>query len=103
MQSLERAALKSRRSVPGVSVALASLIFSNTLESEMALTDSKELMELKARRKAMMREIAETFKRSNDPHPKHRRANLTRRIDLLDRKIRQTRRQVRKANRHGQG
>jgi hypothetical protein len=69
----------------------------------MAETDSKELTDLKARRKAMMREIAGTFKRSNDPHPKHRRANLTRRIDLLDHKIRQTRRQVRKINHHGQG
>jgi hypothetical protein len=69
----------------------------------MADVDSKEVMTLKAKRKAMMREIAATFKKSNDPHPKHRRANLARRIDLLDQKIRQTRRQVRKANHHGQG
>ena len=62
-----------------------------------------EVEALKARRKAMMREIMGTFKRSSDPHPKHRRASLTRQIDLLDRKIRQTRRQVRKANHHGQG
>ena len=51
-----------------------------------------EVEVLKARRKAMMREIVGTFKRSNDPHPKHRRASLTRQIDLLDRKIRRTRR-----------
>ena len=88
MQGLERAALKSRRSVPGVSVP----DFFETLESEMADVDSKEVMTLKAKRKAMMREIAGTFKKSNDPHRKHRRANLARRIDLLDRKIRQTRR-----------
>jgi hypothetical protein len=62
-----------------------------------------EVEALKARRKAMMREIMGTFKRSGDPHPKHRRASLTRRIDLLDRKIRQTRRQVRTANHHGSG
>jgi hypothetical protein len=73
------------------------------MESEMADIDSSEVMTLKAKRKAMMGEIARTFKRSNDLHPKHRRASLTRRIDLLDRKIRQTRRQVRKANHHGQG
>jgi len=57
---------------------------------------------LKARRKAMMREIIGTFKKSSDPHPKQRRASLTRQIDLLDRKVRNTRRQVRKSNRHGQ-
>ena len=62
-----------------------------------------EVEVLKARRKAMMREIVGTFKRSNDPHPKHRRANLTRQIDLLDRKIRRTRRLVWIANHHGQG
>jgi len=61
-----------------------------------------EIEALKARRKAMMREILGTFKRSSDPHPKQRRASLTRQIDLLDRKIRDTRRRVRKANRHGQ-
>ena len=60
-----------------------------------------EIEALKARRKAMMREIIGTFKRSSDPHPKQRRASLTRQIDLLDRKIRQTRRQMRKANHHG--
>ena len=60
-----------------------------------------EIEALKARRKAMMREIMGTFKRSRDPHPKQRRASLTRQIDLLDRKIRKTRRQVRKSNRHG--
>jgi hypothetical protein len=103
MESLERAALKSRRSVPGVSVALASLIFSETLESEMADVDSSEVMTLKAKRKAMLIKIMGTFKRSSDPHPKHRRASLTRQIDLLDREIRRTRRQVRKANHHGQG
>jgi hypothetical protein len=48
-----------------------------------------EVEALKARRKAMMREITGTFKRSSDLHPKHRRASLTRQIDLLDRKIRQ--------------
>ena len=53
---------------------------------------TEEVDALKARRKAMMREITGTFKRSSDPHPKHRRASLTRQIDLLDRKIRQTRR-----------
>jgi hypothetical protein len=62
-----------------------------------------EIENLRARRKAVMREIMGTFKRSNDPHPKHRRASLTRQIDLLDRKIRQTRRQVRTANHHGSG
>jgi hypothetical protein len=56
-----------------------------------------EVEALKGRRKAMMREITGTFKRSKDPHPKHRRANLIRQINLLDRKIRQTRSQVRKA------
>jgi hypothetical protein len=61
-----------------------------------------EVEALKVRRKAMMREIVGTFKRSSDPHPKQRRASLTRQIDLLDRKIRQTRRQMRKANHHGQ-
>ena len=61
-----------------------------------------EVEALKARRKAMMREIIGTFKRSSDPHPKQRRASLTRQIDLLDRKIRQVRSQTRKANRHGQ-
>jgi hypothetical protein len=61
-----------------------------------------EVEALKARRKALMREILGTFKRSSDPHPKHRRASLTRQIDLLDRKIRRTRRQVRKASHHGQ-
>jgi hypothetical protein len=61
-----------------------------------------EVEALKARRKAMMREIMGTFKRSSDPHPKQRRARLTRQIDLLDRKIRNTRRQGRKSNRHGQ-
>jgi hypothetical protein len=50
-----------------------------------------ELEALKARRKAMMRKIGETFKKSSDPHPKHRRASLTRQIDLLDGKIRRTR------------
>jgi hypothetical protein len=62
-----------------------------------------ELEALKARRKAMMREIIGTFKRSSDPHPKQRRASLTRQIDLLDRKISHTRRQARKASHHGQG
>ena len=57
---------------------------------------------LKARRKAMMREIIGTFKRSSDPHPKQRRSSLSRQVDLLDRKIRHTRRQGRKSNRHGQ-
>jgi hypothetical protein len=57
---------------------------------------------LKGRRKAMMRQIMRTFKRSDDPHPKLRRASLTRQIDLLDRKIRHARRQVRKENPHGQ-
>jgi hypothetical protein len=61
-----------------------------------------EIEALKARRKAMMREIMGTFKRSSDPHPKQRRASLTWQIDLLDRKIRKTRSQVRKSNRHGQ-
>jgi hypothetical protein len=61
-----------------------------------------EVEALKARRKAMMREIRGTFKRSSDPHPKHRRASLTRQIDLLDRKIRQTRRQARKQTIVGQ-
>ena len=61
-----------------------------------------EIEALKARRKAMMREIIGTFKKSSDPHPKQRRASLTRQIDLLDRKIRNTGRQVRKSNRHGQ-
>jgi hypothetical protein len=56
-----------------------------------------EVEVLKARRKAMMREIMGTFKRSNDQHPKHRRASLTRQIGLLDRKIRLTRRQMSKA------
>ena len=60
-----------------------------------------EVEGLKARRKAMMRAIKGTFKRSGDPHPKHRRASLTRQIDLLDRKIRRARRLVRTA--HGQG
>jgi hypothetical protein len=50
-----------------------------------------------------MREITATFKRANDPHPKQRRASLARQVNLLDRKIRQTRGQMRKANRHGQG
>ena len=63
------------------------------------MTDEVET--LKARRKAKMREITGTFKRSSDPYPKQRRASLTRQIDLLDRKIRKTRRQVRKSNRHG--
>jgi hypothetical protein len=62
-----------------------------------------ELEALKARRKAMMREITGTFKRANDPHPKQRRASLARQVDLLDRKIRQTRGQMREANRHGEG
>ena len=62
-----------------------------------------EVEVLKARRKAMMREIVGTFKRSSDPHPKQRRASLTRQIDLLDQKIRQSRRLVRIANHHGQG
>ena len=62
-----------------------------------------EIEALKARRKAMMREIMGTFKRSSDPHPKQRRASLTRQIDLLDRKIRHIRRQARKASHHGQG
>jgi hypothetical protein len=62
-----------------------------------------EVEALKATRKAMMRAINGTFKRSSDPHPKHRRASLTRQIDLLDRKIRRTRRLVRMANRQGQG
>ena len=60
-----------------------------------------EVEALKARRKALMRETMATFKRSSDAHPKQRRASLTRQIDLLDRKIRQTRRQMRKANHHG--
>ena len=62
-----------------------------------------EVETLKTRRKAMMREIMATFKRSSDLHPKQRRASLTHQIDLLDRKIRQTRRQVRTANHHGSG
>ena len=53
---------------------------------------------LKARRKAMTRQIMATFKRSSDLHPKQRRASLTHQIDLLDRKIRQSRKQARKAN-----
>ena len=61
-----------------------------------------EVEALKAKRKAMMREIIGTFKRSSDPHPKQRRASLTRQIDLLNRKIRQVRRLTGKANRHGQ-
>jgi len=60
-----------------------------------------EIEALKARRKAMMREIIGTFKRSSDPHPKQRRASLTRKINLLGRKIRSTRRHVRKSNLHG--
>jgi hypothetical protein len=60
-----------------------------------------EVEALKAARKAMMRAIKGTFRRSSDPHPKHRRASLTRQINLLDRKIRQTRRLVRIANHHG--
>jgi len=62
-----------------------------------------EVQALKARRKAKMRDLMGTFKRSNDPHPKHRRASLTRQIDLLDKKIRQTRRRARKANHRGPG
>ncbi|PSO16782.1 hypothetical protein [Bradyrhizobium sp. MOS002] len=64
------------------------------------MTDEVET--LKAKRKAMMREIMGTFNRSSDPHPKQRRASLTRRIDLLDRKIRRVHQQKRKANCHGQ-
>jgi hypothetical protein len=62
-----------------------------------------EVEVLKGRRKAMMRRIMGTFKRSSDPNPKQRRASLTRQIDLLDRKIRHSRRKVRKENPHGQG
>jgi len=72
--------------------ALASRNFWMFGEERMA----DEVEALKARRKTMMREIMATFKRSSDPHPKHRRASLTRQIDLLDRKIRQTLRQARK-------
>ena len=50
-----------------------------------------EVEALKATRKAMMRAIKGAFKTSSDPHPKQRRASLTRQIDLLDRKIRQAR------------
>jgi hypothetical protein len=64
---------------------------------------ANEVEDLKARRKAMMREIMGTFKTSNDAHPKHRRASLTRQIDLLDGKVRQTRRHAKKTNHHGQG
>jgi hypothetical protein len=69
------------------------------LEERMA----DEVDALKATRKAMMRAIKGTFKRSSDPHPKQPRASLTRQIDLLDRKIRRARRLVRTANHHGQG
>jgi hypothetical protein len=64
---------------------------------------SDDVEAVKATRKAMMREILGTFKRSSDPHPKLRRASLTRQINLLDRKIGQIRRQMRKVNHHGQG
>ena len=62
---------------------------------------AKEDESLKARSKDMVRQVMGTFKRSSDPHPKHRRASLTRQIDLLDRKIRQIHKQVRKANHRG--
>jgi hypothetical protein len=64
------------------------------------MTDEVEA--LKARRKSMLKEIMGTFKRSSDPYPKQRRASLTRQIDLLNRKIRDIRSNMRKANRHGQ-
>ena len=65
------------------------------------MTDEVET--LKARRKAMMREIVGTFKRSSDPHPKQRRASLTWQVNLIDKKIRQVRGQTKKANCDGQG
>ena len=61
-----------------------------------------EVEALKARRKAIMKEIRGTFERSSDPHAKFRRASLTWQVDRLDLKIRQTRRDVRKASYHGQ-
>jgi hypothetical protein len=60
---------------------------------------SKQVMTLKAKRKAIMVEIAGTFKRSKDPRPKLRRANLTWQLDTLDRKIRQARKLERHRNR----
>jgi len=51
---------------------------------------------LKAERNLMLKQIEATFKRSDDPYPKHRRASLIQRSRLLDQEIMRVSRKNRK-------